>query len=107
MDDLSSRYWGSFVICGLLCAILLYVARSSSAKSTVSSSQSAKFGTFQMNYLFVFMLAMFSDWLQGPYVYELYVSYGFSQSEIAELFVCGFAIVVRAKDSWNPRGRIC
>lgn len=34
---------------------------------------------------------MFSDWLQGPYVYELYVSYGFSQSEIAELFVCGFA----------------
>lgn len=33
---------------------------------------------------------MFSDWLQGPYVYELYVSYGFSQSEIAELFVCGF-----------------
>ena len=91
MDDLSSRYWGSFVICGLLCAIMLYVARSSSVKSTVSSSQSAKFGTFQMNYLFVFMLAMFSDWLQGPYVYELYVSYGFSQSEIAELFVCGFA----------------
>ena len=34
---------------------------------------------------------MFSDWLQGPYVYELYVSYGFSQAEIAELFVCGFA----------------
>jgi MFS family permease len=33
---------------------------------------------------------MFSDWLQGPYVYELYVSYGFSQVEIAELFVCGF-----------------
>ena len=34
---------------------------------------------------------MFADWLQGPYVYELYVSYGFSQAEIAELFVCGFA----------------
>lgn len=37
------------------------------------------------------MLAMFSDWLQGPYVYELYVSYGFTQQQIAELFVCGFA----------------
>lgn len=36
------------------------------------------------------MLAMFADWLQGPYVYELYVSYGFSTQEIAELFVCGF-----------------
>lgn len=33
---------------------------------------------------------MFSDWLQGPYVYELYVSYGFNQQQIAELFVCGF-----------------
>jgi predicted MFS family arabinose efflux permease len=33
---------------------------------------------------------MFSDWLQGPYVYELYVSYGFNQAQIAELFVCGF-----------------
>lgn len=33
---------------------------------------------------------MFSDWLQGPYVYELYVSYGFDQQQIAELFVCGF-----------------
>eukprot|EP00605_Chrysophyceae_sp_TOSAG23-4_P002777 GSChrysophyteH1.ASY1.ANO1.3061.1 assembled CDS len=33
---------------------------------------------------------MFADWLQGPYVYELYVSYGFDQAAIAELFVCGF-----------------
>jgi predicted MFS family arabinose efflux permease len=44
-----------------------------------------------MNYLAIFLLAMFSDWLQGPYVYELYVSYGFNQQQIAELFVCGFA----------------
>ncbi len=43
-----------------------------------------------MNYLTVFLLAMFADWLQGPYVYELYVSYGFSTQAIAELFVCGF-----------------
>ena len=31
-----------------------------------------------------------ADWLQGPYIYELYVSYGFSEKEIAELFVGGF-----------------
>ena len=49
-----------------------------------------KFTSFQRNYLLVFMLAMFADWLQGPYVYELYVSYGFSTQQIAELFVCGF-----------------
>jgi len=50
----------------------------------------ARFLSFQTNYLVIFLLAMFADWLQGPYVYELYVSYGFSQVEIAQLFVCGF-----------------
>ncbi len=33
---------------------------------------------------------MFSDWLQGPYVYQLYVSYGFSAYDIGLLFVGGF-----------------
>jgi len=95
---LSDRYWGSFGICTLLCIGLLYFVRSSSSSSSLSlqskngsnSDKISKFPSFQINYLFVFMLAMFSDWLQGPYVYELYVSYGFSQVEIAELFVCGF-----------------
>ena len=30
------------------------------------------------------------DWLQGPYVYALYDSYGYSQEDIAVLFVAGF-----------------
>ena len=33
---------------------------------------------------------MMGDWLQGPYVYALYSSYGFSQHDIAVLFVAGF-----------------
>lgn len=41
-------------------------------------------------YLFVYLLAAFSDWLQGPYVYALYDAYGYSQHEIAVLFVAGF-----------------
>jgi hypothetical protein len=41
-------------------------------------------------YLFVYLLATLSDWLQGPYVYALYAAYGFKQSEIAQLFVAGF-----------------
>ena len=51
---------------------------------------SARFAAFQRNYIIIYLLAMFSDWLQGPYVYQLYVSYGFDQQAIAELFVCGF-----------------
>ena len=41
-------------------------------------------------YLLVYLLATFSDWLQGPYVYALYMAYGFEQHEIAQLFVAGF-----------------
>ena len=41
-------------------------------------------------YLFVYLTATLSDWLQGPYVYALYSEYGFDQHEIAQLFVAGF-----------------
>jgi len=41
-------------------------------------------------YLVVYLLAILSDWLQGPYVYALYDSYGYSQHDIAVLFVAGF-----------------
>jgi MFS family permease len=33
---------------------------------------------------------MASDWLQGPYIYKLYKSYGYSLDDIALLFICGF-----------------
>jgi Na+/melibiose symporter-like transporter len=41
-------------------------------------------------YLIVYLLATMSDWLQGPYVYALYDKYGYSQHDIAVLFVAGF-----------------
>lgn len=90
MTDLSTRYWGSFFVTALLCFVLQMLARSPAKSSAAAPAANARFVTFQITYLVVFLLAMFSDWLQGPYVYELYVSYGFSQSQIAELFVCGF-----------------
>lgn len=30
------------------------------------------------------------DWLQGPYVYALYESYGYSPAQIGQLFIAGF-----------------
>ena len=94
IENLSARYWDSFVVCGLICCAMLYVSKSKEDKSSGSNATSeklARFSAFQTNYLFVFVLAKFADWMQGPYVYELYVSYGFNQQEIAELFVAGFA----------------
>ena len=38
-----------------------------------------------------YFLALFSDWLKGAYIYALYSSYGYDQSQIAVLYVSGFA----------------
>lgn len=89
---LQLTYFGSFIICSLLSLYLCLRKHNNADASdeTNKTNNDPKFRSFQLNYLFVFTIAMFSDWLQGPYVYELYVSYGFNQQEIAELFVCGF-----------------
>lgn len=47
---------------------------------------------FQRNYLIVYTLAYFADWLKGPYVYALYESHGMTEHEIALLFVVGFGV---------------
>jgi MFS family permease len=67
-------------------ALHLYLRR----KTPKSISTSTEFQLFQRNYLTIFWLVMFADWLQGPYVYALYESYGFSQGDIANLFIVGF-----------------
>jgi len=87
MTDLETRYWGSFfVLCGLCAVLFLYGTK----KTNTSIKKDPKFELFQKNYLIVYLLAMFSDWLQGPYVYQLYVSYGFTAYDISLLFVGGF-----------------
>lgn len=50
----------------------------------------AGFSSFQYRYLLAWFLCVGADWLQGPYVYALYASYGYTPSEIARLFVAGF-----------------
>lgn len=46
--------------------------------------------SFAFLYLSVYYLMMAGDWLQGPYVYVLYSTYGFSNKEIGILFIIGF-----------------
>jgi len=96
MGELGTFYWSSFVASSVLCLLLQIYAREEDKKVAKKDADagkapvSARFSAFQRNYILVYLLAMFADWLQGPYVYELYVSYGFDQEAIAELFVCGF-----------------
>eukprot|EP00301_Raphidiophrys_heterophryoidea_P007786 c1296_g1_i1.p1 GENE.c1296_g1_i1~~c1296_g1_i1.p1 ORF type:complete len:444 (+),score=113.06 c1296_g1_i1:64-1395(+) len=51
---------------------------------------SSKFTAFKWTYLRVYFFMSAADWLQGPYMYDLYASYGFTQHQIAVLFVFGF-----------------
>jgi Sugar-tranasporters, 12 TM len=37
------------------------------------------FAQFQRSFLVCILLAYFSDWLQGAYIYDLYSSYGYDQ----------------------------
>jgi len=55
-----------------------------------STNKNKEETTFQFQYLVVYTLAYFSDWLKGPYIYALYESYGNTERDIAILFVIGF-----------------
>jgi predicted MFS family arabinose efflux permease len=61
-----------------------------SAKEEDPSSNKKEWWNLVFRYLAVYLLAAMADWLQGPYVYALYHAYGYSQHEIAVLFIAGF-----------------
>ncbi|CAF1269948.1 unnamed protein product [Rotaria sordida] len=68
---------------------------------------------FQQVFLFVYLLALAGDWLQGPHVYALYESYGIQKHEIEILFIAGFGssmlfgtIVASLSDKYGRRN-IC
>jgi MFS family permease len=54
------------------------------------TDDSSDYIKFRNNYLLVYLCMMMADWLQGPYVYALYKSYGYGLEEIGILFVVGF-----------------
>lgn len=56
-----------------------------------SDSGNVEFRSFQRSFLIGYLLCLFSDSLQSPYLYYLYHSYGFLESQVAILYVCGFA----------------
>lgn len=63
---------------------------SSSSSNKHKSINRKEVLAFKKGYLLIYSLVMFSDWLQGAYLYPLYKSYGYDLNEIAILFVVGF-----------------
>jgi len=81
--------YGSF----LLLSILAYVTRqvASKGEDRKVNISNINFKSFQRSFYLVYFAALLGDWLQGPYVYKLYAYYGFKESQIAVLYVVGFA----------------
>uniref|UniRef100_A0A7N0TKK7 Molybdate-anion transporter n=2 Tax=Kalanchoe fedtschenkoi TaxID=63787 RepID=A0A7N0TKK7_KALFE len=71
-----------------LAVVVAVMELSKSNKDRINTSSA--FNSFKNNYLVVYSLMMAGDWLQGPYVYYLYTTYGFSKGEIGHLFIAGF-----------------
>jgi len=72
----------------LICVATQWIA--SHTKSQLTGSLNADFRKFQRVFFVPYLLALLSDWLQGPYVYRLYSQYGYAPEQIALLYICGF-----------------
>jgi len=75
-----------FVVCCVICAYVVF--RTQGSQNGEPSSE--RFTAFQRNYIAIWLCMMMADWLQGPYVYALYASYGYSKELIGRLFIMGF-----------------
>lgn len=97
VDDSSATtlFWLLLFVLAAACVVIVQRVRSKSSQSSNSKDASAgaytdDFKSFQRNFLLVWFLASFADWMQGPYVYNLYRHYGYDYATIAWLFVVGF-----------------
>lgn len=45
---------------------------------------------FQRSYFNVYFLALFAEWVQSPYLYRIYSHYGYIDTQIAIIYICGF-----------------
>jgi len=73
----------------LLAGLVYYVrkkAKSVQDKTVVTED----FKRFQRSYVVIFLILTAADWMQGPYLYALYSSYGHSAKSIGRLFILGF-----------------
>eukprot|EP01119_Soliformovum_irregulare_P011748 TRINITY_DN2976_c1_g1_i1.p1 TRINITY_DN2976_c1_g1~~TRINITY_DN2976_c1_g1_i1.p1 ORF type:complete len:430 (-),score=110.92 TRINITY_DN2976_c1_g1_i1:68-1357(-) len=84
MPELFPTVFGVLIV---LCAVVRYFTRDT---TQAQIEKNPAYLSFRNNYLTVYLIVMGADWLQGPYVYALYESYGYDRSQIAVLFIGGF-----------------
>lgn len=48
------------------------------------------YNKLQRKFLIVYLLASFVDWLQGPYLYRVYMTYNYTKTDISFFYIIGF-----------------
>lgn len=80
-------YISLFLLC-VLC-VVAYVKFRTTTSSKDESTRNPTFLTFLRAYIPVYLLVVLGDWLQGPYLYRLYHYYGYQETQVAIIYVCG------------------
>ena len=87
-DPLALAYSAALILLGLVClAVLLFDRDCKFACKPLACTPNS----WDMRFLVPFGVCVAADWLQGPYVYDLYDEYGNDSKTIKALFVCGFS----------------
>ena len=104
--------WPTWVIStlGILLFVLAFVefvCHEKTSQTKVAQATCKKFKAFQREYLIVYYIVMFADWLQGTNMYTLYQGYGMN---VGTLFLTGFLsagvfglITGHLIDSWGRK----
>lgn len=97
----------AIVVLLALCVGLELTARRLTPPQPTPSAEGTNpaFRRFQALFLRCYLLALWADWLQGPYLYKLYRHYSFLESQIAILYVVGLAscVLFAPVASWFPQ----
>ncbi|ORY31469.1 DUF791-domain-containing protein [Neocallimastix californiae] len=87
-------YFLYFIVLVIACVAIIYLFRTKTEESqnekTEKKENNSEYQKLNKSYLIVYSLVVTGDWLQGPYNYSLYQSYGFSLEKIGWLSVCGY-----------------
>uniref|UniRef100_A0A914XK42 Molybdate-anion transporter n=1 Tax=Plectus sambesii TaxID=2011161 RepID=A0A914XK42_9BILA len=91
MADFNSFAYGLCLMSTLISLAVYWLLERAKRRPTGWTQTNSEFRSFQLNFLCGYLPCLFADSLQAPYLYYLYQSYGFLESQIAILYVTGFA----------------
>jgi len=89
-------YFYYFIFLVLACLAITYLFKPKKEENKkekdekVNDESNPEYQKLNKSYLIVYSLVVTGDWLQGPYNYSLYQSYGLSLEKIGWMSVCGF-----------------